>query len=143
MQSLSVERSIWINAPRERVWEAITQADQIQQWWGGDHWEISALEVGGIIKFGDPEDFMTAIIDLLNPPQEFRIQWPPQAGYHEITMYTSYQLTETNGGTQVTVQETGFEALPNEIRQERFDKTAEGYSIVLAGLKTFLEQTAA
>jgi uncharacterized protein YndB with AHSA1/START domain len=142
METLTVERTIWINAPRERVWQAITTAGQIQQWWGGDdHWEISALEVGGVIKFGDPDDLMTATIGVLDPPHQFTIQWPPQEQYHSIAMSTTYLLEEENGGTQVIVRETGFEALPDDIRQKRFDQTSEGYATVLAGLKEFVEQT--
>jgi uncharacterized protein YndB with AHSA1/START domain len=138
-QTTTVERSVWINAPRERVWEAITTDDQIRQWWGQDHWEISAREVGGIIKFGDPDDLMTATIDVLDPPRQFTIKWPPQEQYHSITMYTTYVLTEENGGTRVTVRETGFEALPDDIRQKRVDSTAMGYEQVLAGLKAYVE----
>jgi uncharacterized protein YndB with AHSA1/START domain len=32
MEHLSVERSTWMNAPRERVWQAITDPEQIAQW---------------------------------------------------------------------------------------------------------------
>ena len=39
MSELKVERSIWVNAPRERVWQAITRAEEIRQWWGSDYWE--------------------------------------------------------------------------------------------------------
>jgi uncharacterized protein YndB with AHSA1/START domain len=140
MEAISVERSIWINAPRERVWEAITDAEQIKQWWGGeDHWEISALQVGGTIKFGDPNDLMTATIGVLDPPREFLIHWPPQEQYHSISMSTRYILEEENEGTRVTVSETGYEALPDDIRQKRLDSTAEGYRQVMEGLKAFIE----
>lgn len=139
MEALAVERTIWINAPRERVWKAITTPEQINRWWGGDHWEFSALEVGGIVKFGDPDDLMIATIDVVEPPRQFTIQWPPQAQYHNIIMYTTYVLTEENGGTRVNVRETGFEALPDDVRQKRFDSTSEGYATVLAGLKEYVE----
>ena len=56
MDSVAVERSVWIAAPRERVWRAITEAEQIMQWWGGDHWEIE------VIGWGD--DARRAVADL-------------------------------------------------------------------------------
>jgi uncharacterized protein YndB with AHSA1/START domain len=139
MEKLTVERNIWINAPRERVWQAITNAEEINQWWGGDYWEISALEIGATIKFGDPNDLMLATVAVVDPPREFSIQWPPQEQFHSIPIYTTYVLTEENDGTRVMVSETGFEALPDDIRQKRFDSTAQGYETVLAGLKTFIE----
>jgi hypothetical protein len=55
-------------------------------------------------------------------------------------VFTRYVLEEEKGGTRVTVSETGFEALPDEIRQERFDSTARGYTTVLANLKSYLEE---
>jgi len=56
-------------------------------------------------------------------------------------MVTTYRLEEENGGTRVTVTETGFEALPDDIRQKRFDSTAQGYETVLADLKVYVERT--
>jgi uncharacterized protein YndB with AHSA1/START domain len=138
MAQLNVERTIWIKAPRERVWRAITDDKEIMQWWG-DHWEIPLLQVGATIKFGDPGDLMHATIDVLDPPRQFTILWPPQPQYHNIKIYTIFQLEEENGGTRLTVTETGFEALPDDIRQTRIDQTSAGYSTVLADLKAMIE----
>lgn len=67
MEKLTVERTIWIAATPARVWRAITEAEQIIQWWGeGDYWEISALEVGATIKFGDPSDLMLAKVAIVD-----------------------------------------------------------------------------
>jgi len=139
MESIAIERSIWINAPRERVWQAITVPETIQRWWGGDYWAFAALEVGAEVQFGDRNNPMLAHIGAVNPPREFAIEWPPQAQYHNIVMVTRYLLEEENGGTRVTVSESGYEALPDDIRQKRFDRSAKGYETVLAGLKTLVE----
>ncbi len=140
MQKMTVERSVWINAPREKVWQAITEADQIMKWWGGgDLWEIEKLEVGAGVKFGEADDQLLATIAALDPPAKFSLRWPPQEAYHNIEVFTTYELTEENGGTLVKVSETGFEALPEDIRQKRFDQTAKGYETVLAGLKNYVE----
>ena len=139
MEKLIVKRTIWIAAPRERVWQAITNAEEIQRWWG-DYWEIPGLEVNGVVKFGSEEDPMLATIAVLNKPREFAIQWPPQPQYHSIPAFTRYILEEEDGGTLLTVTETGFEALPDDIRQEQFERTAQGYATVLADLKAYLQE---
>jgi uncharacterized protein YndB with AHSA1/START domain len=139
MEKLVVESSTWINAPRERVWRAITDADQIQQWWD-DYWDIPVLQVGATIKFGSVDDPMLATIAVVDPPHEFAVQWPPQPQYHSIEMRTTFRLEEENAGTRVTVSETGFEGLPDDIRQKRMESTAEGYTTVLANLKALLER---
>jgi uncharacterized protein YndB with AHSA1/START domain len=141
LEPMSVERSIWIEAPQEQVWRAITEVKHINHWWGGDYWEIAALEVGATVKFGDPEDLMLAAIAVLDAPREFSLQWPPQEQYHSIAMFTTYRLEEENGGTRVTVTETGLEALPDEIRQQRIDSTAQGYATVLADMKAYVERS--
>ena len=140
METLAVECNIWINAPRERVWQAITDSEQIREWWGGDYWEITALQVGATVKFGDPNDLMLATIAVVDPPREFALQWPPQPQYHSISMVTRYILEEEENGTRVTVSESGFEVLPDDIRQQRFDSTAKGYATVLEGLKAHVER---
>jgi uncharacterized protein YndB with AHSA1/START domain len=139
MENVTVERSIWIKAPRERVWQAITDSQQLQQWWG-DYWEITRLEVGATVKFGEADDPMSATIDVLDPPHQFRLLWPPQPQYHSIKIFTTFLLAEEKDGTRITVTETGFEALPDDIRQTRFDQTAKGYIQVLEALKGLLER---
>jgi uncharacterized protein YndB with AHSA1/START domain len=142
MEPLAVERSVWIAATRERVWRAITDANQINQWWGGDdHWEIPALQVGATITFGHGDDRMIATLAVVDPPRQLTINWPPQPQYHAVAMSTSYRLDEEEGGTRVVVIETGFEALPDDIRAQRFDSTAQGYETVLADLKAYVERT--
>jgi uncharacterized protein YndB with AHSA1/START domain len=140
LATLTVERSIWINAPRERVWQAITSPEALMQWYG-DYWEFSSLELGAEIKFGSPDDFMIATIQALDAPHRFVIRWPPQEGYHDIAMQTTYTLSEENGGTRVVVTETGFEALPDDIREHRYQQTAKGYETVLEGLKHYIERS--
>lgn len=140
MEPVTVKSTIWINAPRERVWRAITESEQIRQWWGNDYWEITALEVGAVVKFGDPDDLMHATVAVVDPLQEFSLQWPPQPQYHSVQMYTTFRLEEENGGTRLTVTDTGFEAMPDDIRQEQVDSTIRGYEIVLTDLKDYVER---
>ncbi|MEZ4671925.1 MAG: SRPBCC domain-containing protein [Anaerolineae bacterium] len=139
---LNVERSIWINAPRERVWQAITTTDGLHSWWGHDYWEITALEVGALIKFGKADDPILAAVEVVDPPHQFTIKWPVILPHNTIPKFTTYLLTEEKDGTRVTVTETGFEVLPDEVRQTRFDRTAQGYNTVLSSLKTYLEMGA-
>jgi uncharacterized protein YndB with AHSA1/START domain len=143
VKQISVERSIWINAPRERVWRAVTRSDQIMRWWGGDFWEISALEVGAPVKFGDPDNPIVASVAAVIPPSEFALQWPPLPQNHFTAMLTTFRLAEEGGGTRVTVVEAGYEGLPDDIRQRRLDSTTNGYETVLASLKAYVEHNTA
>jgi uncharacterized protein YndB with AHSA1/START domain len=139
MEQLSVTKTIWINAPREKVWSAVTSAEQLMIWWG-DHWEIESLDIGATIRFGFADDVVLAKVGVVEPPHKFVIQWPPHPGYNVIDVTTTFLLEEENGGTRVTVTETGFEAMPDDVRQTRYDSTANGYERVLQGLKELMEK---
>jgi uncharacterized protein YndB with AHSA1/START domain len=135
---ISVERSVWINAPRERVWQAVTNPSQLTIWWTGGVWTIPALEVGGEVRFGMADDVATAKIAVLDPPNVFRMDWEPNPLF-PVAMTSELRLTEEDGGTRVTAIESGFEGLPEDIRAKRIEGNERGYEIVLAALKALLE----
>ena len=138
MQELRVERSIWIDASRERVWSAITDAEQLGVWFApGSKWEILSLKIGGVVKFYNTEtDIAVHTIEVLNPPNEFTLSWEEQGK----PMLTTFLLKEENNGTRVTIIESGFEMLPAEIRQRRVDETSKGYEYSLENLKSHVER---
>jgi len=147
MMSLKVEQSVWIAASRERVWRAITDPEQLSQWWSPHRWEIPSLEVGAGVKFGDDEGYSFATIENLDPPNVFGLRWDPETAWpdverHDIPLRTIYVLTEEDGGTRVKVTETGFESLPDDVRRRRFDMTVQGYVQVLDDLQALVESEA-
>lgn len=140
-EKLIVERDIWIKAPRERVWQALTDDRQFSTWWG-ERWEMPDLRVGGEITYGEPGESMTAVIEVFDPPSEFAFRWPPQPLYYSTEMTTVYRLEEENGGTRVRVTESGFENMPGTSGREQFECTQNGYVSILANLKSYVEEGA-
>jgi uncharacterized protein YndB with AHSA1/START domain len=53
MKKLTLERSF--SAPIEKVWEALTNADQLKKWWSPTNFEASTISVdlkkGGIFRY--------------------------------------------------------------------------------------------
>lgn len=110
----TLEHSVWISAERERAWRAITESEQIKQWWGAEGYaEITELSPGASIKFGTEEGPIFAAIRLVDPPHEFVYEWPPHPRYFSVPFVTRYILDEENGGTRVTFSESGFNAWPD------------------------------
>ncbi len=142
MEPVTVERSLWIAAPPERVWRAITDAKEIEAWFSpGSPWEISELAEGGtVVWHADGEDAVH-VIQLVEPPRRFAYRYEPAPP--ETPLTTTYTLDDENGGTRVTVRETGYELVPAELRQKRVDGSLAGYDQALAGLKRYIEQTPA
>lgn len=141
MERLAVERTIWIAVPRERVWLAITEPAQLERWYApGCPWEIPRLEVGATAMFYNTVmEPLLATIEVLDPPRQFTLRWQPEASSPATTLVTTFLLEEENGGTQVTINETGYESLPEEVRQRRIDETGEGYGMSMENLKAYLE----
>lgn len=54
-------------------------------------------------------------------------------------MTTTFRLEEENGGTRVTIHESGYETIPETERQQWFDATASGYTMSMENLKAYLE----
>jgi uncharacterized protein YndB with AHSA1/START domain len=134
--TIAVERSVWIDTPRQRVWQAITDADYLSHWYQ-HRWEIPELEVGAPVKVGNSDSAMVAAIAVVDPPRVLALYWLPQP--QSPSMFTRYKLEKENGGTRVTVTETSFEALSDDLRQLHVDQTAEMNAIVLDNMKAFLE----
>lgn len=138
MDRFVAEVSIWIHAPIERVWEAVTSADQIMHWWPNE-WTIPTLAVGAEISFGWEGHHVTATIAALEPPHLFVIQWPPVPDYNNAAPLTTFRLQSENDGTRVTVSESGLDALPADVRQSLYDQTQQGYQTIMTNLKAWLE----
>lgn len=142
-EPIAVERSIWIAAPLERAWQAVTQPQHLNEWYAAYyHWDIPALEVGSTVKFYSKDnrnDMQIATIQVVDPPREFTLRWEAHKDYPATNLITSFLLKNENDGTRVTIYESGYETLPNSERQQWLDATGNGYSMSVENLKAFLE----
>jgi uncharacterized protein YndB with AHSA1/START domain len=141
MEKIAVERSIWINAPRERVWQAVTQPEQLTKWYATEYaWEIPVLQVGATVKFhNSATEILLARIEVVDPPHQFTIRWQPDKEYPAMSLVTSFLLQEENGGTRATISESGYELLPDDVRQQWMDATGGGYTMSMENLRAYAE----
>jgi uncharacterized protein YndB with AHSA1/START domain len=137
----TIKQQVWIATPRERAWSAITQTEQIKDWWGASGYaEITELSPGAAIRFPRSDGPIFATIRLVDPPHEFVYEWPPHPRYFSVPFVTRYILEEENDGTRVVFLESGFEAWPDdEIRRARFERISGEFRMVLENLKAYLE----
>jgi uncharacterized protein YndB with AHSA1/START domain len=144
MAQHAVERSIWINAPRERVWQALTHPDEITIWFSpGVKWHLTGAEVGARLSMLDAEtgaEVLTLTLDVFDPPGRLVLRNIPDPPATPDT--TTYHLTEENGGTRLTLVHDGYDALPEKIRNERRDQDGVGFTNMLNNIKAHVEGTA-
>jgi uncharacterized protein YndB with AHSA1/START domain len=142
METVAVERSVLINAPRERVWRAITDPAQLEQWYApGCPWEIPELQAGKTIKFHNTDtDIQLATIEVVEPLREFTLRWQLDPMHPGLTLTNTFRLEPENDSTRVTVSQAGYEALPEGMRQEQLSMDEGAYAAIAESLKDYVER---
>jgi uncharacterized protein YndB with AHSA1/START domain/uncharacterized glyoxalase superfamily protein PhnB len=136
---LALETSLQINAPQAAVWEALTQADIVKQYFFGSNLVTDWL-VGSPIYFrGEYEG--TAYEDkgtvlAFDAPYYLRYSylssWSGKPDLPENYAHISYALTEKNGITTVTVTQDNCD---NEAQR---DHSIQNWQMVLGGMRDLL-----
>jgi uncharacterized protein YndB with AHSA1/START domain len=145
----SIERQIFLKAPRSRVWRALTDATQFGEWFG-----IKAeapFAVGRRVRavVTHPEykgiTFDMAIEEMV-PEQRFSWRWHPNAidrtrDYTaEPTTLVLFQLEEAPGGTLLKLVESGFEGVPIERRAEAYRGNEQGWDHQIKAIDKYVTQ---
>lgn len=134
---LIVERSIVVNASQERVWKILTQSAHFAKWFEMDiKW--GKLAVGEQMTFTMEGETEYGRIAIVEPMDRFGFYWGAETGRPEENLVT-FRLEAVPDGTRVTVTESGFEALPEELRQKRFEMNDGGWKIQLENIDAYLK----
>jgi uncharacterized protein YndB with AHSA1/START domain len=141
VEKLAIELNIWVAAPRERVWRAITEPQELSAWlYPETTWEMPTLQVGAPVLWRSSETEVDLhIIEAIDAPHQFALRWmpcPPDLG-----RTTTFLLEEDQNGTFITILESGFELLPEEWQEQRMFGADEGYHEALENLKGYLERS--
>jgi len=141
----TIEREITAAGPIEKVWRALTDADELAQWFG-DSAELD-LKPGGTFRVGwsGYGSIVEGVVETVEYPTLFSYRW--EAGTTEDgTVWTTrvtFTLQETDGCTTVKVVETGFAELPHELYGRCFSENSSGWAAEMADLQRHLEAVAA
>jgi uncharacterized protein YndB with AHSA1/START domain len=124
-----VTQAVNVDAPRERVWELLTDPEELPRWWP----DAAQLEpgVGGriVLDFG-PGD-VSGTITKWEPPAALAFTWEP-SNMPGVQLHVSFTVDDLGGGrSRVSVVHSGFEAAPAEAREP-----------VVAGWERFLPRLA-
>lgn len=156
-----IVKRILLNAPRERVWRAISDAEQFGAWFGMTFdapFAPGAKITGRIVPTRvDPEvaksqepyagkvfDFT---IDRIEPMDLFSFRWHPYAidsdtDYSKEPMTSVvFELKDEAGGTRLTITESGFDSIPLARRAEAFAANEGGWEAQTQLIRKYLERT--
>ena len=155
-----IEKRVVLRAPLERVWRAISDAEQFGRWFGAsfDGPFVAGASVTAAIapttvdeevaKRQEPHagTKSTWQIVAVEPMRRFAYRWHPFAietlvDYdREPTTLVEFTLSETPEGVLLTIVESGFDAIPQGRRSAAFEANSEGWGIQSDMVRRYVEQ---
>lgn len=141
-QTFTAKVSATINAPADKVWEALTNPTLVKEWLFGTEMKVSSWAVGGDITYsgmweGKPYEDKGKIVAIAPQQKLISTYWSSFSGlpdapenYQQVT----YELTNVGDGTVITITQEGGKTAEQA-------KHSEGnWSQVLGSMKQLLEK---
>jgi len=147
MNTDSIEKKTILEAPIERVWRAISNAQEFGAWFRvalhGDF--APGVTVRGRITYPGYEHLTAELfIESMIAPNYFSYRWHPYAVDPNIdyssepTTLVEFTLAAVPGGTELTVRESGFDRIPAGRRPEALRMNDQGWSAQLDNVSRYV-----
>jgi uncharacterized protein YndB with AHSA1/START domain len=145
-----IEKQIEIAAPVSRVWQAVTDSRQFGEWFlvKMDGPFVAGQPASGQITHPGYEHVrMTIVVEAIEPQTLFSFTWHPYAvdpkvdySQEESTLI-EFRLEPTEGGTLLTVTESGFDKIPAARRAEAFLRNENGWAQQMKNIQAYVSKT--
>src|SRR5680860_402292 len=131
-----IEREILLKAARSRVWRALSNAEEFGDWFGaalnGKIFAPGQRVQGQITYPGYEHLIFDVVIERMESEQLLSFRWHPYpvdpVDYsNEPTTLVVFELKEVEGGTLLSVVESGFDSVPQSRRLEAFRENSSGW----------------
>ena len=142
-----IEKKMVLRAARSRVWRAISIAEEFGTWF---RMKLDGAFVEGRTtrgKITHPSfEHMTIdmLIERIEPERYFSYRWhpypiDPKVDYSaEPTTLVEFILEDAEGGTAVTIVESGFDQIPLARRAEAFRMDDQGWTGQIKNLERYV-----
>jgi uncharacterized protein YndB with AHSA1/START domain len=130
-----IERTVEVAQPPSRVWTALTTADGLSAWFG----EKASIDLrpGGAARMSWGQDKIVDMrVERVEEPTVFGFTWQ-NAGMPKDDprrTYVEFTLEPLGTGTRLTVVETGFAQLPDDVHPTSYDSHVKGWAHELGEL---------
>jgi uncharacterized protein YndB with AHSA1/START domain len=146
----SIERKVLLRAPRTRVWQALTDVSKFCQWFCGDSVDgvfapDATVHVHASEEQGGNFDIF---VQQMQPEHLFTWRWHPGAQdpsldyTREPTTLVAFELVDAEGGTLLTITESGFDDLSLARRAKVFGQNQRGWDDQVRNLQRYVDQAA-
>lgn len=143
----SITRDITISAPLSRVWRSLSDHEAFGAWFGvaidGPFREGTTVR-GAYTKAGCEHLVFMARVTAVQPERYFAYEWPsytPEDGQmvDEAWTQVEFRLEPLGEATRVTVQESGFDRLPEGVRARALLGNTRGWEAQARNLVRSIE----
>src|SRR5256885_16455026 len=143
-----IEKRVVLRAPRTRVWRALSNAAELGAWFGvkPEGTLAEGQSVRGRLSIPGYEHVpLELLVERIDPERYFAYRWPPYAvdpavDYStEPTTLVEFHLEDTDGGTALTIVESGFDRIPLGRRAEAFRMNDNGWTGQIKQLAKYVE----
>lgn len=142
-----IEKRVVVRALRSRVWRAITTAKEFEEWFrvslDGEFAEGATVR-GRITHPGYEHVTVEMLVERIEPERYFAYRWHPNpvdpaVDYSgEPTTLVEFTLEDTDGGTAITIVESGFDRIPLARRAEAFRMNDQGWAGEIKNLARYV-----
>jgi uncharacterized protein YndB with AHSA1/START domain len=134
-----IERTVEITRPPDAVWAALTTAEGLGAWFGDE--ATIDLRPGGEARMSWVGGHTTEMrVERVEPPTVFGFTWQIEGLPDDDPRrtYVEFTLEPQGGGTRLTVVETGFAQLPDDVHGKEYPAHVEGWGRELGELISHL-----
>jgi uncharacterized protein YndB with AHSA1/START domain len=160
MSTDRIEKKIVLRAPRERVWRAISNAQEFGSWFGAAFdgpFAAGARLTGKIVpttvdaevgKMQEPYagKAFEWTVERIEPMNKVSFRWHPYAVEEgvdyskEPTTLIEFVLSDDPGGILLTITESGFDRIPLARRAKAFKANEGGWGMQVRLIEKYLAQ---
>jgi uncharacterized protein YndB with AHSA1/START domain len=148
-----IEKKLELTAPVSRVWRALTEYREFGEWFRvkleGPFVE-GQVSRGNMTYPGYEHVKWEAVVQKIEPERLFSFTWAHPKSFHRAEYSPDYSndpktlveftLEKTNGGTLLTLTESGFETIPADRRGEVLRRNEGGWSEQLKNISNHVTQ---
>jgi uncharacterized protein YndB with AHSA1/START domain len=127
-----------INAPKEKVWDALTNPDIIKQYFFGTEL-ITSWEIGSEIIFqgsweGQSYRDKGTILEYIKDEKlaySYLSNWSGKEDLPENYLWVSYEVKEISGDTELTIYQTNYD-------EEKAQHSEASWASIIDGMKSVI-----
>ena len=142
-----IEKTTTLKAPVDRVWEAITDHEKFGEWFRVklyDPFREGEITKGHITYPGYEHFEWESITRVIRPKSYFAFTWfhddiQPHEGTGRLSTLVEFKLEPRNGGTHLTIIESGFDAFPPGAGKEAWKRNEGGWTEQVSNITAYVD----